>query len=101
MKKKNLLPNSVHTRSGQEHPKKVVKKFKKLQNLFPTLFLAKTPIGRKREQKFLYRISSVLGLGMKIPKKNSKKIRKMKKPYSVIIYSQNGMIQVEKERKKF
>ena len=25
----------------------------------------------------------------------------MKKPYSGIIYSQNGMIQVEKERKKF
>ena len=34
---------------------------------------------------------------MKIPNK----IRKMKKPYSGFIYSQNGMIQVEKERKKF
>ena len=41
-KKKNLLPNSVHTRLGQENFEKVANKFKKLKNLFPTLFLAKT-----------------------------------------------------------
>ena len=40
--KKNLLPNSVHTRPRQENSKKIAKKLKKLKNLFPILFLATT-----------------------------------------------------------
>ena len=54
-KKKILLPNSVHIRPGQENSEKNrKKKVKKLKNLFPTLFLAKT-VGdrpRKRKKKF-------------------------------------------------
>ena len=53
-KKKILVPNSVHTRSGEENSEK-----------------------------------------------NSKKIRKFKKPHSGNIFSQGGMIEAEKERKKF
>ena len=41
-KKKILVPNSVHTRPGQENSEKNRKKIKKLKNLFPALFLAKT-----------------------------------------------------------
>ena len=41
-KKEILLPNSVHTRLGQENSEQVANKLKKLKNLFPTLFLAKT-----------------------------------------------------------
>ena len=42
-KKKNLLPNSAHTRPGQENSEKNSKKIqKKLKNLFPALFIAKT-----------------------------------------------------------
>ena len=42
-KKKILLPNSVQTRLVQENSeKKIAKKLKKLKNLIPTLFLAKT-----------------------------------------------------------
>ena len=37
----------------------------------------------------------------KIPKKNSKKIEKIIKPLSDIIFSQNGMREAEKEKKKF
>ena len=53
-KKKILLPNSVHTRHEQENSKKNSKKLKKLKNLFPTLFLAKTGLDRprKREKNF-------------------------------------------------
>ena len=39
-RKKILVPNSVHTRSGDENSEK--KKEKKLKNLFPALFIAKT-----------------------------------------------------------
>jgi len=46
---KILLPNSVHTRPGQENSEKNSKKIKKLINLFPALFLAKT--GRDRLTK--------------------------------------------------
>ena len=53
-RKKNLDPNSVHTRPGKENFEK-----------------------------------------------NIKKNQKIKKPLSGIIFSQNGMRQAEKERKKF
>ena len=51
---KILVTNSVHTRHGQENSEKIAKKLKKLKNLFPTLFLAKTGWDRpgKREKKF-------------------------------------------------
>ena len=40
--------------SGKKIPKKIEKKIKKLKNLFPALFLAKTDeIGREREKKIL------------------------------------------------
>ena len=54
MEKKNLVPNSAHTRPGQENSEK-----------------------------------------------NSKKIQKIKKPLSGIVFSQNEIRQAEKERKKY
>ena len=42
IEKKNLVPNSVHTNPDKKIPKKIAKKFKKLKNLLPALFLAKT-----------------------------------------------------------
>ena len=74
-------------------PKKIVKKFKKFKNHFPTLFLAKTGWDRpkKRKKKFYFRIPLKLESGKKIPKKKAKKLEKIKKPPSDIIFSQNGM----------
>ena len=43
----------------------------------------------------------ILDPGKKIPKKIVKKFKKIKKPLFDIFFSQNGMRQVEKERKKF
>ena len=40
--KKIIVPNSAHTRPGQENSKKIAKKFKKLKKLFLSLFIAKT-----------------------------------------------------------
>ena len=55
---------------------------------------------KKRREKILSRIPFILGPGKKIPKKNSKKIQKIKKPLSDIIYSQNGTGSADKKRKK-
>ncbi len=81
--------------SGKKIPKKIAKKFKKLKNLFPALFIAKTGWDRprKRKKKFYTRIPFILDPGKKIPKK-------IKKPHSGIISSQNGMRYSEKEKKK-
>ena len=43
----------------------------------------------------------VLGLGKKFLNKMAKKFKKIKKPLSDIIFSQNGMREAEKEKKKF
>ena len=42
-KKKKLAPNSIPTRPEQENSqKKIAKKFKKLKNIIPAIFLSKT-----------------------------------------------------------
>ena len=55
---------------------------------------------KKRKKNFQSRILFILGPGKKITKKNSKKIQKIKKPLSGIIFSQNGRRSDENERKK-
>ena len=73
-------------------PKKVGKKLKNFKNLFPTLFLAKTGRDRpwKREKNFTPEFRSYSTQTRKF-QKNSKKIEKLKKTPSDIIFSQNGM----------
>ena len=49
---KILVPNSVHTRPGEENSeKKIEKKSKKLKNAILALFLAKTGRYRPRKKK--------------------------------------------------
>ena len=62
-------------------PKKIAGKFKKLKN----------QIGRERETKILVPNSVHTRPGQENSEKNSKKIKKIKKPYSDIIFNQNGM----------
>ena len=78
---------------GKKIPKKKGKKFKKLKNLFPTLFLAKTGWDgrRKRKKKFPSEFRSKPDSGKKIPNKIAKKLEKLKKPLSDINFSQNGL----------
>ena len=57
--------------------------------------------GREREKRILDPNSAHTRRGAENSEKKSKKIQKIKKPLSDIIFSQNGMRQAEKERKKF
>ena len=72
-------------------PKKILRKLKKFKNLFSTLFLAKTRWDRprKRKKNFTSEFRSTRP-GQENSEKNSKKIEKIKKPLSNIIFSQDG-----------
>ena len=58
-------------------------------------------LAEKEGKKIYNQIPFILDSGKKIQKKIEKKNQKFKKPLSGIIFSQNGMRQAEKERKKF
>ena len=87
-------------------PNKIVKKFKKLKNLFPALYLAQTGWDRlrkikKKKKKNLDPNSVPTQPKLENSRKNSKKIQKIKKVNSSIISIQNGLREAEKEWKKF
>ena len=90
--KKVFVPNSVHTQPGEENFEKNRKKIKKLKNLFPELFLAKTGVDRpkKREKKILSRFPFILGLGKKNSKKIEKKFKKLKNLFPVLYLAKTG-----------
>ena len=56
---------------------------------------------KEKKKKILLLNSVQTRLGQENSEKNSKKIEKIKKPLSDIIFSQNGTGQAEKEKKKF
>ena len=77
---------------GKKFPKKIAKKFKKLKKLFPAWFLAETGWDRPRKREKILVSNSVYARpGQETSEKNSKKIQKIEKPLSGIIYSQIGM----------
>ena len=87
---------------GMKIPKKIGKKFKKLKTTFRHFFQSKRDeMGQEREKKILVPNSVLTQRELENSKKNSKKIQKIKKPLSGIIFSQNGIGQAEKARKKF
>ena len=85
---------------GKKIPKKITKKFKKLKNLFLALFFA-NEIGRERQKKILDPNSVDTRHGKENSEKKSKKIQKIEKPLSGIIFRKNGMRQAKKEKKNF
>ena len=87
---------------GKKITKKIEKKIRKLKNLFPELFLAKTGLDwrRKREKNFTPELCSYPTRGRKFEIKNSKKIQKIKKVNSDIISIQNGLGEGKNEKKK-
>ena len=98
---KILVPNSIHTRPGQENSEKNRKTIKKIKNLFLALFLGKTwdEIGREREKKILAPNSVHTRPGQENFEKYSKKIQKIKKPFSGIIFSQTADRPRKREKK--
>ena len=102
-KKTILVPDSVHTRPGQESSERNCRKnSENLKTAFRHYFQPKRDeIGREREKKkFSPEFCSYSIREIKFQKKQ-KKNQKIKKPLSGIIFSQNGMRQSVKERKKF
>ena len=86
---------------GEEIPKKIAKKIKKLKTSFWYYFQPKrVEIGRERK-KNLVPNSVHTRPGKENYEKNSRKIQKIEKPLSGIIFRENGVRQVEKEKKKF
>ena len=82
-----------HSTRARKFQKKIAKKFQKLQNPFPALFLPKMGWDwpRKREKNFRPELRSHLTRARKFRKKNYK-IQEIKKTLSGIIFSQNGVI---------
>ena len=70
-KKKKLVPNSIHTRPGQENSEKICKKIKKIIKLIPGIFFSHNRMrqAEKVKTKFQFRIPFILDPGKKIPKK--------------------------------
>ena len=88
--KKILVPNSVSTRGGQENSEKNSKKIQKIKQVnFGVISIQKgLSEAEKEKKKILSRIPFKVDDSKKIPKKIAKKI---KKPQTGIIFSQNGM----------
>ena len=70
-----------------------MKKIQEVKNFFSALFLAKSGMrqAEKERNEFWTPIPLIPDPEEKIPKKNSKKIQKIKKQLSVIIFSKNGI----------
>ena len=105
-KKKILVPNSIHTRPGQENSEKNSKKIQKIIKPLSGVFFSQSGMrqAEKEKNKILVPNSVHTRPGQENSEKNSKKIektKKPKKPLSGIIFSQNGMIYAEKARRKF
>ena len=93
VEKKLLVPNSVHTRPGQENSKKQkAKKFKKLKKPLPGIIFSHNgmKLVKKERKQFYTRIPFLIDPGKRIPKKIEKKNQKIIKPISGNIFSQNG-----------
>ena len=91
-KKKNLVPNSVHTRPGQENSKQNSKKIQEIKKLNSGFISIKKGLREaEKEKKILVPNSVHTRPGQENSEKNTKKIQKIKKPLFGIIFSQNGM----------
>ena len=79
----------------------MAKKLKKLKNLFPTLFLAKTGWDRPRKwkKKIYFRIPFILDRGKKIPKKIAKKLKKFKNLFPTLFFAKTGWDRPRKRKK--
>ena len=81
----------MHTRPGQENFEKNSKKFKKLKNLFPALFLAKRGCDRPRKTKKNLVSNSVhTRPGQANFEKNKKKIKKSKNLFPELFLAKTG-----------
>ena len=77
--KKNLVPNSVHTRPGQENFEKNSKKIQKIIKPLPSIICSQSGMrqAETEKKKIQSLIPFILDPGKKIPKKIVKKFKKL------------------------
>ena len=80
-KKKIILPNSVHTRLGQENSEKNSRKTEKIKKRLCEFIFSLNGMrqAEKERKKFNSRIPFILDPGKKIPKEIAKKFKIIKK----------------------
>ena len=73
--KKKIIPNSDHTRPGQQNSEKNSKKIEKIKKPLSDIIFSQNGMrqAEKENKKFYFQIPFILDPGKKIPKKNSKK----------------------------
>ena len=91
-KKKILLPNSVHTRLGQENSEKNSKKIEKIKKPLSDIIFSQNGMrqAEKEKKKFQSRIPFMLDPGKNIPKKIFKKIKKLKNLFPALFLAKTG-----------
>ena len=89
--------------TGMKIPKKIGKKFKKIKNLFPALFLAKTGWDRlgKRDKNFSPEFRSNSTRLRKFPKKLRKISKKLKNLCPALFLAKTGWERMRKRKKNF
>ena len=87
---------------AEKIPIKIAKKFEKLKNHFPALFLAKTRVDRprNREKKNFAPISVHTRPGEENSEQNSKKIKKLKNLFPELFLAKTGVDWPKKREKK-
>ena len=102
-RKKILVPNSVHTRHGQENSEKNSKKIQKIKKPFSRIIFCQNRMrwAEKVRKKFYSRILLIIDPSKKIKKKIAKNFKKLKNLFLVIFLAKTGLDQPRKREKKF
>ena len=91
-KKEIIVPNSAHTRPGQENFEKNRKKIQKIKKPLSVTIYSQNWMrqAEKETKKFQSRIPFVLDPGKKIPKKIAKKFKKLKMLIPALLLCKTG-----------
>ena len=100
-----LVPNSVHTRPGDENSKKNSKKTQEIKKPLSNNIFRKNQIGREREKIILVPNSIHTRPGdensEKKKKKKKQKFKNLKNPFLALFLAKTERDRLKKERKKF
>ena len=99
--KKNFVPNSVHTRHGQENSEQNSKKIKKIKTPLPGIIFGQNEMrqAEKLRKKFQSRIPFILVPGKKILKRIAKKFKNLKNLILALFLAKLGLDRPRKRKK--
>ena len=90
--KRNLVPNFVQTRPGQENSEKNSKKIQKIKKPLSSIFFSQNGMRQTKRQRktILYRIPFILGPRKQILKKIARKFEKLKNLFPAFFLAKTG-----------